>query len=178
MSRSFGPIFQIAYVVEDVDAAIAHWARVMGVGPFSRFPLPLAAEWIEVRGRRVPPDADLLAAVALSYSGDTMIELIQPGSAPSPYREFLAGGRRGVHHVGTFARDYDAQMAAARAAGITVAMEGVLPLSRFAYLETDRLWPGTMVEIIEATPAMHALFGDIREAARGWDGRAAERALG
>lgn len=108
MSRTFGPVFQIAYVVEDMEAAIAHWTRTMGVGPFSRFPLPLAADSIEVRGRRVPVDEDLLAAVALSYSGDTMIELIQPGAAPSTYREFLDAGRRGVHHVGAFADDYDA----------------------------------------------------------------------
>ncbi|WP_165322899.1 VOC family protein [Rhizorhabdus phycosphaerae] len=171
MSRLFGPVFQIAYVVEDVDAAVAHWTGTMGVGPFVRFPVPLAAEWLEVRGKRVPADEDIFAAVAIAYSGDSMIELIQPGSAPSPYREFLAAGRAGVHHLGTFADDYDAQLAAARKTGITVAMEGVLPISRFAYLDTDALWPGTMVEIIEAKPEMHDYFAAIRAASREWDGK-------
>ena len=177
MSRLFGRVFQFAYVVEDIDAAIAHWTRTMGIGPFVRFPVPLQADWMEVRGRRVPADEDIFAAVAIAYSGDIMIELIQPGSAPSPYRESLAAGRQGVHHIGIFADDYDAQMAAARAAGITVAMEGVLPMSRFAYLDTDLLWPGTMIEIIDAKPAMHDYFGAIQAAARAWDGKEAVVAI-
>lgn len=173
MSRLFGRIFQICWVVEDMDAAITHWTRTMGVGPFVRFPIPLQAEWLEVRGQRIPQDNDIYRGVSISYSGDTMIELIQPGSDPSPYREFLAAGRQGAHHVGTYADDYDAQMAAARAAGIGVAMEGVLPLSRFAYLDTDTLWPGTMVELIEAGQPMHDYFGAIREAVDRWDGKEA-----
>lgn len=173
MSRLFGRAFQICYVVEDMEAAIAHWTRTMGVGPFVRFPVPLQAEWLEVRGRRVPADNDVFGGVSLSYSGDMMIELIQPGKDPSPYRDFIASGRRGVHHLGTYADDYDAQLAAARAAGIGVAMEGVLPMSRFAYLDTDLAWPGTMVELIEAGQDMIAYFAAIQEAARRWDGKEA-----
>jgi hypothetical protein len=171
MSRAFGEIFQVAYVVSDVEAHIDHWTRTMGVGPFFRFPLPLEFEWLEVRGTRVPSDVDMYASVALSYSGETMIELIQPGSAPSTYREFLDTGRTGVHHLGTFTDDYDRQMEAARTAGIGVALEGALPLSRFAYLDTDLLFPGTMVEIIEPKPAMIDLFDGIKAATRAWDGK-------
>ena len=171
MSHALGPVFQIAYVVEDVESAIAHMTKVMGIGPFFMFPVPLQAEWIEVRGERVAPDYDLLGAAAISYSGDSMIEIIQPGSAPSVYREFLDSGRTGVHHLGTVATDYDAQMAAARAAGIGVALEGVLPISRFSYLDTDILFPGTMVELIEMGPEMKELFGMVRATAAGWDGK-------
>jgi catechol 2,3-dioxygenase-like lactoylglutathione lyase family enzyme len=177
MSRAFGPIFQVAYVVEDVEAHIDHWTRVMGVGPFFRFPLPLPFAWLEVRGERVPVDAPIYESVAIAYSGETMIELIQPGPAPSTYREFLDAGRKGVHHLGTFTDDYDNQMAAARAAGIGVALEGALPLSRFAYLDTDILFPGTMVEIIEPRPSMIELFDGIRAACRDWDGRERIRAM-
>ena len=69
------------------------------------------------------------------------------------------------------ATDYDAQMAAARAAGIGVALEGVLPISRFSYLDTDILFPGTMVELIEMGPEMKELFGMVRATAAGWDGK-------
>jgi hypothetical protein len=68
-------------------------------------------------------------------------------------------------------------MAAARAAGIRVAIEGHLPMSRFAYLETDALWPGTMVEIIEPQPAMLEIFDGIKAASRDWDGRNPLRTL-
>ena len=177
MSQAFGPVFQIAYVVEDISPAIEHMNKVLGVGPFFMFPLPIEAEWIEVRGDRVNPDYDLFSAVAISYSGDTMIEIIQPGTAPSTYREFLDAGRRGVHHLGTVATDYDAQMAAARAAGIGVAIEGVLPISRFAYLDTDVLLPGSMVEMIEMGPEMKDMFGMIRATAAAWDGKDPIRTL-
>jgi hypothetical protein len=171
MSKAFGPIFQVAYVVEDIEAHIDHWTKTMGVGPFFRFPVPLGFEWLEIRGERVPLDADVYAGVAIAFSGDMMIELIQPGSQPSVYREFLESGRRGVHHVGTLTDAYDAQIAAARKAGITIALEGALPLSRFAYLDTDALFPGTMVEVIEPQPLMLELFDSIKAAARDWDGK-------
>lgn len=177
MSQTFGPVFQIAYVVPDAMSAIDHMVSTMGIGPFFLFPLPLQAEWIEVRGQRVAPDYDLLGQAAISYSGDTMIEIIQPGSAPSIYREFLDAGRSGVHHLGTIATDYDAQMAAARAAGIGVALEGVLPISRFAYLDTDMLFPGTMIELIEMGEPMRALFADVKDVAAQWDGNNPVRSL-
>ena len=101
-----------------------------------------------------------------------------PGRDPSPYRDFLDAGRSGLHHLGSWATDYDLQMAAARAAGIGVALEGKLPLSRFAYLETDAMWPGTMIEIIEPQPPMLELFDMIKQAGKDWDGRDPLRSLG
>jgi len=136
----------------------------------------LPFEWLKRHGERTT-EYDILSHCGLAYSGNTLIELIAPGSAPSPYRKFLDAGRRGLHHVGTIATDYDGQMASARAAGITVAMEGVLPLSRFAYLDTDAAFPGTMVEIIEMIEAMHAMWPPIKVASVGWDGRDPLRSL-
>jgi catechol 2,3-dioxygenase-like lactoylglutathione lyase family enzyme len=171
-----GTIFQMACVVPDLEAALAHWTGVMGVGPFFRFPLPLQPAWLEMDGERTTA-FDILGGCALAQSGGVQIELIEPGRDPSPYGEFLAAGRQGLHHVGVYARDYDAEMAAFRAKGIGVAMEGELPLSRFAYLRTDTAFPGTMLELIEPQPAMLDLFATIADAAIGWDGRDPVRAL-
>ncbi len=176
MSRLFGPVFQTAFVVPDIEPALRHFTQILGIGPFFQFPMPLALDWLEIHGKRTS-DFGILSHAALAYSGDTMIEIIVPGSDPSPYRDFLDAGRHGLHHLGTIATDYDAQMAAARASGMKVAMEGELPLSRFAYLETDALYPGTMVEIIAMRPAMVELFASIRSAAVGWDGSDPVRAL-
>jgi hypothetical protein len=177
MSRLFGDIFQLAYVVEDLDAAMAHWTQNIGVGPFYRFPVPLVFDEVAIRGQQLALDADIFGGVGIAYSGNTMIELIQPGSVPSPYREFLAAGRSGAHHVGTYATDYDAQLAAAKAAGIKVVFEGKLPMSRFVYLETDLLYPGTMVELVEPAQAMIDLFDLVKAAARDWDGSDPVRSL-
>lgn len=164
-----GDIVQMAYVVDDIDAAIAHWTQVLGIGPFFRFPLPLPLEWLEHHGQRVE-DYDILSGAALAQSGPIQIELLVPGSAPSAYRDFLDSGRRGLHHVGIYATDYDAQMASLRSAGVKVAMEGVLPLSRFAYLDTDRDFAGTMVELIEPQTALLDMFSQISAASVDWDG--------
>lgn len=177
MSRLFGPVFQMAYVVAELDPFINHLTRVVGVGPFFLFPTPLPFEWLK-RHDQPTQETDILSHAALAYSGDTMIEVIVPGRDPSPYRDFLDAGRSGLHHLGTWATDYDAQMAAARTAGIRVGIEGKLPMSRFAYLETDTLWPGTMVEIIESEPPMLELFAMIKDAGRDWDGQNPLRTMG
>ena len=69
MSQLFGPVFQIAYVVEHVESAIDHMVKTMGVGPFFMFPVPLQTEWFEVRGERVGPDYDFLGAPRLATWG-------------------------------------------------------------------------------------------------------------
>ncbi|WP_439533874.1 VOC family protein [Polymorphobacter sp.] len=176
MSRLFGPIFQTAYVVEALEPALEHWTSRLGVGPFFLFPIPFSFDWLKL-DEAPATDTNVLGGVALAYSGDTMIEIIVPGTAPSTYRKFLDDGRSGVHHLGTVADDYEAQMAAARAAGIRVVMEGELPLSRFAYLETDTVYPGTMIEIIDMREGMHELFGAVKAASVGWDGRDPVRSL-
>ena len=177
MSRLFGPIFQMAYVVPELEPFLDHLGATLGIGPFFLFPTPLAFEWLTCHDQPTT-GYDILAHAALAYSGETMIEVIVPGSDPSPYRDFLEAGRHGLHHLGSWAVDYDAQIAAARAAGIRVAIEGKLPLSRFAYLETDVMWPGTMIEIIEPQPPMLELFDMIKQAGKDWDGRDPLRTLG
>src|SRR3546814_2836450 len=73
MSRLFGPIFQTAYVVEDIDGALDHWTRVLGVGPFFMFPTPLPFAWLK-RDEVLTDEYDVLSHAALAYSGDMMIE--------------------------------------------------------------------------------------------------------
>ena len=34
MSILFGPIRQMGYVVQDIEAAMQHWTRVLRIGPF------------------------------------------------------------------------------------------------------------------------------------------------
>ena len=169
MSIHFGPIFQTAYITPDFDQALDHWTRVMGVGPFYLFPVPVPFTSLIYRGQALS-DYNLIAQTALAYSGDTQIELILPGSAPSPYHEFLKAGHQGVQHLGTVARDFDAQLAAAQGAGIGVAMQGALPGFRFAYLDTDAGRPGTMIELIELGPEAQAMMAMIKQASIGWDG--------
>ncbi|KQM21065.1 VOC family protein [Novosphingobium sp. Leaf2] len=177
MSRLYGRVFQIAYVVPDLDAAVDHWTSTMGVGPFFDFPVPLGLDTLNVDEQPVAPDTPIFGGVSISYSGDTMIELIQPGTAPSTYRQFLESGRSGIHHLGTWIDDYEAAMVHARAQGVPVVLEGRLPLSRFAYLDTAKDGLSPLVEIIQPLPEMHALFARIKAATTDWDDSEPRRSI-
>lgn len=172
-----GEFFQIAYVVEDLDAAMHHWIETMGVGPFFTFPMPLTFDWLKVN-EQLTEKTDVLSGVALAQHGALQIELLSPGPDPSPYRDFLDAGREGMHHVGIYAKDYDAEMAKVRERGVEVAIEGELPLSRFSYVRTDEVFAGTMVELIDAKQEMRDLYQMITDASIGWDGSDPIRKLG
>lgn len=167
MSRLFGPIFQNGYVVHDLEDAIDHWSRRLGVGPFYLFP---SIPFDEVRFRGRPSDIRL--AVAMAFSGDTQIELIQPlNEAPSIYSEFLAAGRIGLQHVGVLCEDYDDRLARLTASGYEAIQAGRAAGGLgFAYFDVDAGYPGTMVELVQASRGLLKLFAGMKEAARGWDG--------
>ncbi len=177
MSRFYGRIFQVAYVVPDLDEAVEHWTRNMGVGPFYDFPVPLPFDELFVEDRAAAVDEPIFGGVSISYSGDTMIELIQPGSAGSTYRDFLESGQRGIHHYGTFVDDYAATMDRARAHEIPVVLEGRLPLSQFAYLDTARDGLSPLIEVISPLPPMLDLFATIRSETENWDGSDPRRSI-
>ncbi len=170
MSRLFGPAFQNGYMVDDLEAAMEHWSGRLGVGPFYLFPLPITFERIDYRGQPTGRH-DLVAACGIAYSGDLQIELIQPGDMPSPYHEFLGQGRTGLQHLGVLSDDFDAGLERADKLGVAIAMQGVLPGLRFAYLDTDVGYPGAMLELMEQGPEAREMFAMIKRASVEWDGR-------
>ena len=178
MSRLFGPMRQIAFVVRDLDAALRYWTEVLGVGPF--FVLPnLSPENYRYRGDPSPPP---VISIALGNSGDVQVELIQQhDDRPSAYRDFLEAGREGFQHVSAWLNpdDYDATMTRLLAAGVPVAHEGRIPGRgvRFAYFATD-VPGGLMYEIADLLqPETYPLHEMIAEAAQQWDGSAPVREL-
>lgn len=173
MSRLFGSIRQVAFVVRDLDLALEYWTQVLGVGPF--FALRrLSPESYRYRGKPSPPPC---VTIALGNSGDVQIELIQQhDDRPSAYRDFLAAGREGLQHVSSWLSrlEYDATMKRLLAEGVVVAHEGVVPGVdvRFAYFATDTAAGGLMYEIADVMePHAYPLMKMVAEAAIGWDGR-------
>lgn len=166
MSRIFGEITQIGYVVRDVRAAMDHWVR-NGVGPWF-YVDRVKTDFFRHRGA----DSPLEMSVALANSGAVQIELIQQrNDAPSMYREFLDAGREGAQHVAYWTHDFQTLYDRALALGYGVAQEGSIggPLGRFAYLDCEDV-PGTVIEISDVSGPKGKLFAFIREAARQWDG--------
>ena len=166
MSRLFGKIAQVGYVVRGIDAAMDHWIG-LGVGPWfyvDRAPV----EHFRYHGA----DSDLQMSVALANSGDVQLELIQQrNDAPSMYQDFLGSGREGAQHIAYWTTDFQKLYDQALAAGFTVGQEGQIggETGRFAYLDTERE-QGTVIEISDISGNKGQLFKYIREAAETWDG--------
>src|SRR3546814_7236603 len=112
----FGPIQQIAYVVEDIDASIQHWMQFTGVGP-----------WTVYRNTTMLGHCRGIATTvqmhaALSYQDQMQIELIQVTSrTPSPYQDASGHPLIGMHHIARHSHDLDADIAAAQARGLRTA---------------------------------------------------------
>ncbi len=166
MSRVFGEIRQNGYVVRDIERALRHWTRRLGVGPFFYFE-KAPVEDFRYRGEPSP----LEVSIALANSGPLQIELIQQrNDAPSMYRDFLAAGREGLQHVAYWTGTMDADLARLEAAGYEVGQSGCIGANgRFVYFTTDA-HPGTVVELSEINGPKGRFFRHIAEAARDWDG--------
>jgi catechol 2,3-dioxygenase-like lactoylglutathione lyase family enzyme len=167
MSRHFGAIRQLGYVVPDIEAAMAYWSDTLGIGPFFYNPRVPIVNYT-YRGEGYVPHN----SVALANSGPLQVELIQTrNDVPSMYRDFQQGGRSGLQHVAYWTDSYDADLDRLLAQGFKPVMGGeVGERGRFVYFDTE-YHPGTVIELSEVAGPKGRMFDLIREAAAGWDGK-------
>jgi Glyoxalase/Bleomycin resistance protein/Dioxygenase superfamily len=174
MSRMFGSINQIGYIVRDIHASMEHWIR-HGVGPWFYID-NVTTDYFRHRGE----DSDIKMSVAIANSGDIQIELIQQrNDAPSVYKDFLDSGREGAQHIAYWSTEYQDLYDSALAAGYTVAQEGSIggEQGRFAYLDTEHD-QGTVIEISDISGPKGQMFAYVRDVAANWDGTKPIRVLG
>ena len=175
MSRLFGDLRQNGFVVRDIEAAMRHWTRVLGVGPWFYFERAPITDF-RYDGR----PSDVAVSIALANSGPLQIELIQQrNDAPSSYLDFLRAGHEGLQHVAFWTERFGGDDDAARARGHRPIQSGCAggPDGRFVYYASES-HPGTIVELSEISGAKGAFFAHIRETARTWDGRDPIRRMG
>ena len=167
-----GPVMQIAFVPADFDAALDHWTRVMGVGPFFLLER-LQLEDMRYRGE----PSELVFTIALAYWGDLQVELVrQDNNAPSIYRDLPNHG--GLHHVCILTDDLGRARATALAAGTELLVEAKVGVDGGVFYADAGGFPGNLVEVLQPATGSLALFDMIRAASRGWDGRDPVRRLG
>ncbi len=159
-------IVQMAYVVEDIHAAMKEWSGRMRVGPW--FLLDRLAG-VESQYRGGPSHAEI--TLAMSFSGHMNVELIQQiNDAPSVYRETIYKRGYGFHHFGVATWDFDHEVERYRAGGAELAFLLRVPSGgRVAYMDTTATLPG-MVELIELGPGFEPTFNRFYRASIGWDG--------
>jgi hypothetical protein len=170
MSRIFGPVRQVAYVVPDIDEAIDRWVK-NGVGPFFRIDHP-ELDYLRFEGEDIKVDL----SIAMAVSGGMQFELIQQhNDDPSPYRNFLVERGEGYHHLGTWSENYDADMARWLSLGFKPSLEGSIGGGRFTYFASPTL-PGTYIEVGDITD-WKGVMAQIEAASVDWDGADPVRSL-
>ena len=157
----WGPPGQIGYIVHDLEAAAQRWTDTIGIGPWSIF------EHAPITGFQYngsPSAVDV--GIALAFMGDVQIELIQQhNDAPSMYRDLIDTYGEGAQHICFYPENYDAAIAAAADAGMTIGQEGDIWGVHFAYLRGDA---GRVIELAELPEEMRVARQQGIDAAKDW----------
>ncbi|MBM7517629.1 VOC family protein [Nocardioides nitrophenolicus] len=157
----FGPVTQLAWVTDDLDATERALGATLGAVGWTRLPgIHFGPDACTLRGE----PADFTADISLSYAGDLQLELIRPVAGASMYAEFLAERGPGLHHVCCEVASMDEALARAEAEGFAVVQAGAMAggLMRFAYLDTAAAG-ASYVELAEVSPALREMFAQIKE---------------
>jgi hypothetical protein len=158
-----GPVRQVGYIVDDIEAAALDWVNRFGIGPW-RMKTSVVFERCTYRG--VAIDVDI--AIATATSDGLEIELIAPKGGPaSMYSDFLAANGPGAQHICYYPTDYAATHAHFIASGLDPVLEGTIHGVDFAYMEDRR---GQMIEIANLSDAALDARDQRAIASQSWDG--------
>jgi hypothetical protein len=167
---------QLAYKVNDIEAAALAHHRRFGSGPFFLVRhISLASS--QHRGVARPFDH----SSAYGQWGDVMVELVvQHNPDPSALHDMFPHGSpaEGLHHAALFVADLEAEIARFAGEGAPLAQLSVTTGgTAFAFVDT-RASLGHMLELYEPTAQLTGFFDFVAQAAQGWDGRDVIRELG
>ena len=159
-------IIQNAWVVPNLEQACLKWVEEMGVGPFfvSEFDMDVFS-FIEYRGE----PSELCLKVAVAHAGNLQIELIESKTPKSAYRDVVAEGCGGFHHMCVSTEDFEADRKYFEALGYTAATMGRISDLEFAYYDTRALF-GCMLEVVTRTQSFEERHQEIPNSSENWDG--------
>lgn len=159
-----GEIMQIAFVPQDFEGTILHWAK-MGAGPFfvMRKTIP---EW----GTSYGVEAKIEMDVALGQWGAMQIEVIrQTSPEKSIYSDWFNAKKEGVHHTCIVVDDIEAAKQLIKDKGCKIVVEGRAAGADWFYADTGG-GQGTYLEVIQYGEGSKMLMGMIKDAHKNWDG--------
>lgn len=154
---------QIAWVTRNLDESERALTALLG-----------ARRWIRMPAVHFRPDtcthrgqpADFVADIALSYAGETQLELIAPVRGGSVYTEFLHRCGPGLHHICLEVPDpaaFDRRLADAARSGTPAVCHGELAGGmRFAYLSAAHAGV-PYLEIAYFPPEIRAFFDYVKQ---------------
>jgi|SRR5690242_12629377 len=149
----FGSRFsQVAWVVKDIHAAEKIFQNVIGLKKFDKLENIRAQD---NEGTHYGKPANYEFHLYMAYSGECMIELIQPVSGESIFHEFLEKNPNGgIQHIAYMVpvAEFDRAVCELTDKGFPVITSLNLPVAKVAFFDTCKEI-GVVTEIIGATDA-------------------------
>ena len=161
----FGPVVQIAYVVEDPEVAAQEWAQHFGAGPFfiNRH-IPVT----NVTHRGAPSAFDHTSAYG--WWGSVMVELFcQHNSDLTAVTERFSPGTYGLHHMACIVPNLEVALQRAASAGKVVAQSAQAGATTFVFID-DVEQRGHYWELYQESAGLLGFYDMIRTAHTNWDG--------
>ena len=137
------PVYQLGYVVRDIERACEFYEATYGVGPFQVIP-EVIMDGAILRGKPI----DTRIKVAFAKSDKVEIEFIQPLQGQNLYTEFLDAKGDGIHHLGFVVDDMNAWKAQFAARGFEPVFHRDMGVMEFAYFDTSVVG-GLMLELLQ-----------------------------
>ena len=150
---SFGANFsQVAWVVKDIHAAEKFFLDVLGTSSFAKLE-NLRAKDLE--GTYYGKPANFEFHLYMAYSGETLIEIIQPIKGESIFQDYLdKKPDGGIQHIAYMVpvSDLDKAISELTSKGYPVITSLNLPVAKVSFLDTTKDI-GVVTEIIGITDA-------------------------
>src|SRR5215469_5807729 len=117
-------LYQVSYIVRDMDATQEWFKRVLGVRHFGTFETFLGPDYnFRMKGKVHPGIRIKVAMARVGARGEYELELIEPERGDNIYNEFLEQHGPGLHHVAYVVPDFERAIAPVRAAGMVPLIE-------------------------------------------------------
>ena len=151
---SIGAIEHVAVLVRDLKRAMEHYTNDLGIGPWAVY--TLSPDWIRdmtVHGE----EQGYVYTLALCSVGPVLYELMESVQGPNIYEEFLNEHGEGVHHLGYFVENIDAEISKMESRGFSMLQSGrsfgTNDDGAYAYFDTEGAL-GCIPEALEMPQAM------------------------
>lgn len=139
MSGIIGTDFlaQVGFIVEDVEKSKRKFAEFFGVEvPPNVYSDPYEISRAEYYGEPMKEASCIMAFFTVGEG--IKIELIQPNSSPSTWREFLDKHGEGVHHLAFRVKGMQDAILSCENFGMALTQKGENATGRYAYLDATK----------------------------------------
>lgn len=108
-----GKLYQIGVVVENLEAGMAHYSNLLGLGPYARIDTDYTGRYRDWTGR-------IANRNAFARWGELYLEMIEPGVGESNAMKWLRTRGEGIFHLGYATDDLEQ-----RPGGVEVCFEAL-----------------------------------------------------